>query len=976
MTIREAYEKLLGRELPDTTGSNPNVSTVCFCHDDQHNSCSINVENGGWFCHATGNKGYLQQAVMAVESVDQVEARRILKEWKVEEGVVEPRERKEQPPIDARVRDTYVRNLNSDAVRREQAHKRFGWNPETLRRFGIGWSPETERYTIPILDEAGQIRNIRMYGPDSKGIDKMISWKSGYGSPARLFPVDQLKKQTIVLCEGEKDCILMNQVLDRFGPDDWGAVTGTGGAGTWRDPWSERFQGKDVVIVYDRDQAGISNAQSIASKLLPHATSVRVVTLDITEPADADVTNYFQDSGKGWDDLLQLIEETELFTDTTQRQKAPRQVDDTVYEPHLSEASEDRYAHKRLKLRVMVAGKELAPFMVPRDVTFACGMDFGKGCAACAVRTRQGLLEHTFQPDDPVIVEMTRISKNDLSTFIRRTLGVNQKCPKVAEQIENHQNVEEVTLVPELEFSDVSKEYVSRVAYVSEHGVQANRSYVMHGTTLPHPRSQHTVHFVPRTEPAQDNIDDFQMDDKKMKALDVFKVGSNQTVADKFQEIAHDLSYNVTKIYGREDLIKAIDLCYHSVLSFSFQEKPVEKAWGDVLVIGDTRTGKTETVHSLIYHYKLGEMSVGENTSFAGLVGGLKQGTNRQWSITWGRIPLNNRRLLVIDEASGLPLETIQNMSGIRSNGIAEMVKIETQRTAARTRLVWLSNPRADKSMAQYGYGVEAVKELIGRPEDIARFDFVVTSATNEVPLDEINAERHATVPHVYTSDLCRTLVLWAWSRRPEHVVFSTAATKKVLELATAQSRRYVSDGGIPLVEGGNHRIKLAKLSVAAACRTFSTDDGERVLVDESHVEFASEFLDQCYDKRSLDYAGWSAVRIAARRLDDKTVKKVHDWIQSHPDYAELWMTKDELRIDDFKTQFDLETKDARQKIIVPLNKWKMIDKGRHSAYVKTPAFIQMLKDEIGDRLINPQSAASGNGGPPEDDEDDDDIPF
>jgi len=148
------------------------------------------------------------------------------------------------------------------------------------------------------------------------------------------------------------------------------------------------------------------------------------------------------------------------------------------------------------------------------------------------------------------------------------------------------------------------------------------------------------------------------------------------------------------------------------------------------------------------------------------------------------------------------------------------------------------------------------------------------------------------------------------------------------------------------------------------------------VLVDPSHVEFAADFLDACYDKRSLDYSGWSAVRIAARRLDDKTVKKVVDWIGDHPDYAELWMTKDELRIDDFKTQFDLETKDARQKIIVPLTKWKMIDKGRHSAYVKTPAFIQMLKDEIGDRLLNP--ASSNGSGPADDDdkEDEDDIPF
>jgi 5S rRNA maturation endonuclease (ribonuclease M5) len=677
--------------------------------------------------------------------------------------------------------------------------------------------------------------------------------------------MDALKKQTIVLCEGEKDCILMNQVLDKFGPDDWAAITGTGGASTFRDAWAEQFEGKDVIIIYDRDAAGIAAAGNIASKLVRHALSVKVVTLDITEPAGADITNYFQDSGKGWDDLDKLIKETEEFTSSTPRTRVAKATDDTVYEPHLSEASEERYAHKNIKLKVMVAGKELAPFIVPKDIAYECDMSMGKLCDNCSMFRKNGVIEHTFDDSDPTLVEMVRLSKYELSTFIKRQLKINKNCPIVKETVDAEQNLEEVTLVPELDFSDTDKEYVSRTAYISKHGVQANRSYTMLGTTLPHPRTQHAVHFMPRIEPAQDSIDDFKLEDKTIEALKVFRPMPGQTVESKMEEIALDLSLNVTKIYGRNDLIKAVELCYHTVLAFDFLGKAVEKTWGDILIIGDTRTGKTETVQALIYHYKLGEMSMGENTSFAGLVGGLKQGANRQWSIHWGRIPLNNRRLLVVDEMSGLPLEVISNMSGIRSNGIAEMVKIETQRTSARTRLIWLSNPRADKSMSQYGYGVEAVKELVGRPEDIARFDFVVTSATNEVPVEEINALTHAQVEHKYTSDLCRVLVLWAWSRKAKHIVFSTTATQLVLDLATEQSKKYVSDGGIPLVEGGNHRIKIAKLAVAAACRMFSTDDGERVLVEDQHVQFAADFLDSCYSKASLDYAGWSATRLAAR---------------------------------------------------------------------------------------------------------------
>ncbi len=974
MNVKAAYEQLLGRELPEPSGSNPNVSTNCFCgqhaHDDAGNSCSINVENGGWYCHTTGNKGYLPQAVMIVQGIDFAAAKKYLKEQGVkDEPMAAPREVKEMPPIDARMRDAYVRALNNEREKREYAQKRLGWNPDTMKRFNLGWSKETNRYTIPIEDADGAIRNFRMYDPDSKGINKMISWKQGYGSPARLFPMSALKAQTLVICEGEKDCILMNQVLHTFGPDDWAAITGTGGAGTWRDAWSECFEGKDVVIIYDRDDAGMSASQMVASKLVQHALSIKVISLDISEPAGADVTNYFQDAGKGWDDLALLIHDTEAFTEETQRMRAERPPDEEVYEPHLAEASQDRFAHKRLKLKVMVAGKELAPFILPKDIAFQCDMKYGKSCDTCAGKQHNGLVEHSFEPTDPALVEMLRLGNHELQSWMRRQLGIVPKCPRTTLYVDSEQNVEEVTLVPELEFSDTDREYVSRTAYVSEHGVIPNQSYMMYGTTIPHPRSQHAVHFIPRTEPAQDSIDDFEMTEKKFQALMVFQPGTAQTVAEKFDEIARDLSLNVTKIYGRDDLIRGIELCYHTVLGFNFQGKATEKTWGDILIIGDTRTGKTETVQSLIYHYKLGEMSMGENTSFAGLVGGLKQGSNRQWSIHWGRIPLNNRRLLVIDEMSGLPLEVISNMSGIRSNGIAEMVKIETQRTAARTRLIWLSNPRADKSMAQYGFGVEAVKELVGRPEDIARFDFVVASATNEVDVEVINAFQHDEVEHIYTSDLCRMLVLWTWSRKPDHIVFTEEAVRTILNLATEQSRRYVSDGGIPLVEGGNQRVKLAKLAVAAACRMFSTTDGEMVIVTKEHAEYAAWFLDDCYSKASLDYSGWSEAKLMSRRVDPTITAEAEQWIRNHPEWAELWLQKDELRVDDFKTQFDLETKDARVEIFVPLAKMKMVEKGRMSSYTKTAMFVRLLKKVRDEGAIAGTTVSTnGNGAAPTDD--------
>mgnify|MGYP001580031829 FL=1 len=316
----------------------------------------------------------------------------------------------------------------------------------------------------------------------------------------------------------------------------------------------------------------------------------------------------------------------------------------------------------------------------------------------------------------------------------------------------------------------------------------------------------------------------------------------------------------------RDDILHAFDLVAHSVLHFDFLGQRVRKGWVEGLVLGDTRCGKSETAQRLVQHYRAGEVATGENATYAGLIGGMQQ-TQKTWSITWGKIPLNDRRMLVIDEVSSLDHAAIARMSSVRSSGVAEVVKIQTERTASRVRLLWIGNPRRPRPLASYNSGVEAVQELIGQPEDVARFDFAVAVAQGEVPLDVINRVGHAAVPHVYTSDLCRRLVYWAWSRRPDDVVFAREAEEACLDLATKMSRRYSS--AVPLVEPNEQRIKLARLAAACAARLFSTDDGHRLLVLAPHVEYVVEWLDECYSKPSMGYDLYSRAKIAEYEVDD-----------------------------------------------------------------------------------------------------------
>jgi putative DNA primase/helicase len=143
--------------------------------------------------------------------------------------------------------------------------------------------PGERRIAIPVRDEMGKLRNIRLYRPGAD-TSKVVSWGRGYGC-ARLWPL-QLNEpvyadQILWLCEGEPDVICaVSQGLE--------AVTVTTGAGTWRPGFNARFAGRDVAIAYDADQAGWKGALKVAKHLTGVAGRVRVLRWpDFMMPEDA-----------------------------------------------------------------------------------------------------------------------------------------------------------------------------------------------------------------------------------------------------------------------------------------------------------------------------------------------------------------------------------------------------------------------------------------------------------------------------------------------------------------------------------------------------------------------------------------------------------------------------------------------------------------------------------------------------------------
>jgi hypothetical protein len=377
-----------------------------------------------------------------------------------------------------------------------------------------------------------------------------------------------------------------------------------------------------------------------------------------------------------------------------------------------------------------------------------------------------------------------------------------------------------------------------------------------------------------------------------------------------------------------------MDITLHSILKFKFAGSVLERGWIESIVYGDTRTGKSKAAQELIRHYGGGEIISCEAASFAGIVGGLQQIGGREWTITWGVVPLNDRRAVVLDEVSGLTYEEISSMSDVRSSGVAKLTKIQQEVTFARTRLLWISNPRG-ATMGNFTYGVDALRPLIGNAEDIARFDLAMCVTMHDVDSEEINRP-HEGGELRYTSEACHSLLMWAWTRAPEQVVFARGAEDAIFKSAVELGKRYVEEP--PLVQAANVREKIARVAVAIAARLFATDEtGEKVIVSRDHVDAAVAFMDHLYKMPSFGYADRSKELLGDRATGEERLGDIKQY---------LWHAHDRLLAKFLRGQ----GKFRRQDLEEILN----IDRTEANAVINTLWEARMVRKDGGDIRVEP----------------------
>jgi len=844
---------------------------------DNNPSLTVNLAKGVYYCNSCHSKGNIHTMLKKLYGYTNEEAWFFLGD---ELKIPRPDGTKPtRPQIDEGLVSFYHKQLMSlTGPIRDVIKTRRGLSDDTLRHFQIGW--DGDRLTLPVWDEFNTLVNFRRYKWNSDDDQyKVLNYtdenQNAYGE-VRIFNIDRVVNDALdwlIWSEGEMDALCAEE-------HGFPAACPTSGAGTWKPEWTKLFRGKKrVYLAQDNDQAGKDATTKLCEKLY-RVVDVYIVQWPEGFPTKGDITDFFTKCNQTTEDFKQLLESAVKYVDPSIDSRIADESE--AVEVHLAESADATLYGKRVRIPSMVSGKDTTPYLCPRKIKVRCG-DAADGenkrCENCALALNAGEIIREVSSVDKDIMKLIKCSEEKQQSVLCDILGLNHKCNRYTIEVQEHMNIEELRLIPKADANfgfAKEHEYVVRTGYYVGGNLKTNKRYTMVGYMYPEPNTQYATYIFDKAYPEKDMISDFEMSADIMEQLRVFQPVEGQSIRSKFNEIHHDLERNVTYIWERRNMAFAVDLIFHTALSFYFQDQFVKRGWGELLIIGDSGQAKTTLVERIMNHYRLGELHSGESSRRTGLVYSLQQ-TNKRWFLVWGAFPLNDGGLVTIDELSGINEDDFAQMSDVRSSGIAKSTGVITAETTSRTRAIYISNPRNGRQLNAETYGVMAVLKLLGKAEDVQRLDLAMSVASGDVDPALVNKsiKDMPEVPHIYTSDLCNQRVLWAWSRKPDNIKITDAATKRILEAATEMGKRYSSK--VPVVEAADQRLKIARLAISCACCMFSTEDGENVIVKPEHVDFVVSFMNEIYCTKSFGYDKMSEMESTNSDMSNDNIKVLRE---------------------------------------------------------------------------------------------------
>lgn len=766
----------------------------------------------------------------------------------------------------------------------------------TIDRFDLGWDNGLRRVTIPVHDKFSQLLNVRRYRLPSMRDDpkfpKLLN-TDGFGSPAELFPAPQIfsicrtkhKPPVVYWMSGESDTLV---AWDKGVP----SFCYTTGENVCKKEWAEQIKELDVVIgiVQDNDdekkngeRPGERGAKKRLEMLRAEGVTAFIVKMPeiLQEKKVKDFRDYIKNGGTVKEFLTlgrnKKTEPTEDDTETEQENESPVEggtepedhyfspprVTDPLKNPYAGEVAvadigrTPNLLNRPITTRAVVSGKLDKTYSIPRVVE--CG-------------GHQYLI-----PISREMLQMVREKDQKINELLHYWLNTKARI-----KIVSYITVTEVEIIPMIQ-PGKDTPYVNQRCYFFGAHIECNKPYLMKLVVTTDMRSQETLGLIYGIEPVSNVLDTYDFSEESCRRLyEAFNPGDEDAYTN-LSELSHLVAAKYTHIFNRDDLHMVALLSWLSPLQFEFPYEGLQRGWLNSLIVGDTQTGKSEVCKKLTQLLHCGVFINAESCSYVGLVGGAVKSSSGMFILRWGKIPLYNRQLVVVEELSGLTTEEISYMSEVRSAGVARYDKAGlTGETPAKTRLVCLSNVRGEgRSLGDFNTGVQAAQSLIGHNEDLARFDLILTATDDEVNGHVINRDRSEEDDGQFTDDeiqAFRELIMFAWSLKPEQIDFTVGAYKACLKHTLSMSTEYHSS--LPIFKAASGRLKLARLAVSIACIQFAWDfNSKKLVVNEKHVEAAAKVLHMLFKKPSFGYARYSKIQFDLQKVlhEDLVIAKIKE---------------------------------------------------------------------------------------------------
>lgn len=720
----------------------------------------------------------------------------------------------------------------------------------------------------------GKLVDVRSYRPHDRAnkIKSRAGTTSGLIIPFDIWRYTPKNKWTI-LCAGEKDMAVTRS-------QGFNAITLTGGEKALP-KITTAFKDRKIAICYDNDEAGISGARALASELIKYTSEVKVVTNfhEVCKEHGEDLTDYFTKYNKTKADLIDCINSTPLYTIEEAREEQQKR------RPLISllEASKPQYINRIVQSNVQVVATYEKAMPVPTTIyakKINCVGEAKYNQMLVGEERTWELSENTCQ--DVLKLIDNNFTEDQIRENIRSILGISKYERDVRVEKPTKDTVYQCNVTDLFEATSKDIATIEFTAYVLKKRLESGKKYLITYKLVPHPyKGQQLTMIIVDVEEACDSVTNFHVTDEVKKNLDLFRnlEGSVKERLDKLAEMAKAyIGYD-----GYNNLIQAIDLSYHTVLEYNFGTFKNVRGYLDTLIVAESRVGKSSTAEAFQKLYKLGAFTslAGNSATIPGIIGGSTK-VNGNYQTRAGLIPMNHRGLVIFEELAKCNSNLVRELTDIRSSNQVRIARVSgTLTLPALVRMITLTNVKNTgnkiRPINSYPNGVDILVELIGSPEDIARYDLmlVLGEQGNKV-IDPFWEPIEPFEPEAY-----QTRIRWVWSRTADQVVIDQEVGRYILEKCNELNKEY--DSHIKIF-GTEAWKKVSRLAIAMAGYLVSTDSSyERIIVTKEHVDAAVQYLIDCYDNSTFKLREYVAMERMYNEIDEDGIALLQELYNTNP---------------------------------------------------------------------------------------------